>query len=186
MRLVYYICIMPDSAKFIEHIKNTFTREEIPSKSFLVKEGVVAKKLFFIETGCCRCWFNTDDGKEVTMNFGFDGIFVTSMETMISDEPSWYSVETLEPTIAYSISIREFKEIKTTTKEYQEIYCEYIEKRLLHYQELFVSRIRDKPEKRYHELVAQYPEIILRVPQHYIASFLGITSVSLSRIRNRK
>ncbi len=177
---------MPDSEKLIERIKATFTREEFPAKSLLIKEGALAKKLFYIETGACRCWFDTDDGKEVTMNFGFEGSFVSSMETIISNEPSWYSIETLEPTIAYSIPISKFKEEKETSKELQIFFGEFVEKRLLYYQKLFVTRIKNNPEKRYHELLAQHPEIIRRVPQHYIASFLGITPVSLSRIRNRK
>ncbi len=177
---------MPDSAQLLDYIKAAFTREEFPAKSLLVKEGAVAKKLFFIESGCCRCWFNASEGKEVTVNFGFDGVFVSSMETLIADEPSWYSVETLEPTVAYSISVSRFKELKASSHELQASYGEYIEKRLLHYQKLFVARIKDSPEKRYHALLAQHPEIIQRVPQHYIASFLGITAVSLSRIRNRK
>lgn len=177
---------MPDTAAFIARIKDSFTREELPAKSLLVKEGALAKKLFFIETGCCRCWFTTGAGKEVTMNFGFEGVFVSSMETIISAEPSWYSVETLEPTVAYSIPLSTFRELKATSSEFQAAYGHYIEKRLLHYQQLFISRIKDSPEKRYRALLAQHPEIIQRVPQHYIASFLGITAVSLSRIRNRK
>lgn len=58
--------------------------------------------------------------------------------------------------------------------------------RLMYYQKMFLSRIKNSPEERYKELVKQSPHILQRVPQHYIASFLGITSVSLSRIRNRK
>lgn len=177
---------MLDSGNLIQYIKETWTREEHSSKSLLVKEGALARKLFFIETGCCRCWFSSSDGKEVTMNFGFEGSFVSCMESIISDESSWYNVQTLEPTFAYSISLREFKELRATTRAFELIYSQYIERRLLHYQKLFIARIRDNPEKRYRELLAQYPEIIQRVPQHYIASFLGITSVSLSRIRNRK
>lgn len=177
---------MPNSLQLIAQIRTSWMREELPAKSLLVKEGALAKKLFFIETGSCRCWFNTGDGKEITMNFGFEGSFVSSMETNIFGEPSWYTVETLEPAVVYSIPVSKFKELKASVKEFQEFYCEYIEKRLLYYQKLFVSRIKDSPEKRYLELLQQHPEIIQRVPQHYIASFLGITSVSLSRIRNRK
>jgi len=177
---------MPDYAQFIELIVTTWGREELPAKTLLVKEGAVAKKLFYIESGCCRSFFHDADGKEVTMNFGFDGIFICSMETIISDEPSWYSVETLEPTVAYSIPLSKFKELKSNKAGLRLFFTEYLEIRLLHYQKLFVSRIKDSPEKRYRELLAEHPEIIRRVPQHYIASFLGITSVSLSRIRNRK
>jgi CRP-like cAMP-binding protein len=176
---------MPESPEIIDRIKSNFAREEFPAKTLLVKEGALAKKLFFIDKGCCRTWFD-DDGREVTYQFLFEGNFVSSFETIISNAQSWYSVETLEPTVVYSTSIEEFKKRMEAHPHIKAIYYQYIEKRLLLYQKLFVSRIKDSPEKRYRELLSQHPEIIRRVPQHYIASFLGITSVSLSRIRNRK
>jgi CRP-like cAMP-binding protein len=176
---------MPESPEIIDRIKSTFTREEFPAKTLLVKEGALAKKLIYIDKGCCRTWFN-NDGKEVTYQFLFEGNFASSFETIISNEVSWYSIETLEPTVAYSISIDEFKKRVELHPHIKAFYYKYIEQRLLLYQKLFVSHIKDNPEKRYRELLAQHPEIIRRVPQHYIASFLGITSVSLSRIRNRK
>ncbi|MFT3704324.1 MAG: Crp/Fnr family transcriptional regulator [Agriterribacter sp.] len=177
---------MNPSPQFIQQIKNAFLREEFPAKALLIKEGALAKKIFFIDKGCVRTWFNDEDGREITLQFLFEESFLSSLETIISNAPSWYSIETLEPAIAYTLTIEEFKKIRNDHKEVQEFYYGYIEKRLLHYQKLFVSRIRDSPEERYRALLSQHPEIIQRVPQHYIASFLGITSVSLSRIRNRK
>jgi CRP-like cAMP-binding protein len=58
--------------------------------------------------------------------------------------------------------------------------------RFKNYSQLFLSQIKDTPRERYEELIINHPEIIKRVPQHYIASYLGITPISLSRIRNRK
>ena len=176
---------MPDPVDIIERIKSNFTREEFPAKTLLVKEGTLAKKLFYIEKGCCRAWFN-NDGKDVTYQFLFEGNFASSFETIISNAVSWYSVETLEPTVMYSVSIEDFRKRMELHPHIKAFYHDYVEKRLLFYQKLFVAHIKDSPEQRYRELLAQDPEIVLRVPQHYIASFLGITSVSLSRIRNRK
>ena len=68
---------------------------------------------------------------------------------------------------------------------YREFLHEILFQRLEHYARLFLSRIRDTPEQRYKNLLRDHPEIIQRIPQHYIASYLGITPVSLSRIRNR-
>src|SRR6201996_2422728 len=99
---------MPDPQDFIERVKSYYKREEIPAKMLLVKEGALAKKLFFIDKGCCRSWFN-NDGKEVTHQFLFEGTFASSFESIISGEPSWYSVETLEPCVMYSISVDEFR-----------------------------------------------------------------------------
>jgi CRP-like cAMP-binding protein len=176
---------MQRGPKFIERIQTAFNKEEFAAKSLLIKEGTSAKKLFYIEQGCCRNWFQ-NDGKDVTFQFLFEGTFVSSMETIISHSPSWYSVETLEPTIAYSIPIEEFRTLMKTVPQVQAAYFLYMQERLLIYQKLFVSHIKDNPEKRYQQLLKEFPEIVKRVPQHYIASFLGITSVSLSRIRNRK
>lgn len=63
---------------------------------------------------------------------------------------------------------------------------EHLFKRLFQTQKLLLSHLKDTPEQRYKELLKTQPEIIQRVPQHYIASYLGVTSVSLSRIRNRR
>jgi CRP-like cAMP-binding protein len=57
--------------------------------------------------------------------------------------------------------------------------------RMAHYARLFLSRIKDSPQERYQALLREQPEIVRRIPQHYIASYLGITPVSLSRIRGR-
>jgi CRP-like cAMP-binding protein len=176
---------MAEQVDIIQNIKRLFIREEFAVKTLLVKEGAVAKRLFYIEQGCCRAWFN-NDGKDVTFQFIFEEHFASSFETILTNAASWYSVETLEPTVAYSISIEELRQKMETFPHVKAFYYGYVQNRLLFYQQLFVSHIKDNPEQRYRELLIQHPEIILRVPQHYIASYLGITSVSLSRIRNRK
>jgi len=67
-----------------------------------------------------------------------------------------------------------------------DIFQKLVFQRFSIYSHLFLSRIKDTPQERYEDLLQNNPEIIKRVPQHYIASYLGITSVSLSRIRKRK
>jgi CRP-like cAMP-binding protein len=176
---------MAASKETIERIKKSFTREEFPAKTLLIKEGTVAKKLFYLEKGCCRAWLN-NDGKDVTFQFIFEDQFASSFESIIAGAASWYSIETLEPAVVYSIGIDEFKHRMAEHPHIREFYHNYVENRLLFYQGLFVSYIKDNPEQRYKELLLQHPEIVQRIPQHYIASYLGITSVSLSRIRNRR
>ena len=180
-----YICTMPEEPDFVERIKNAYAREEVPAKTLLVKEGTSPKKMFYIDQGCCRCWFN-NDGVEVTFQFLFEGSFASAYETIISGEPSWFSIETLEPAVIYSIPLERFKAARENSPMAMAAYVNYVEQRLMQFQKLFVAHIKDSPEQRYKELLANRPEIVRRIPQHYIASFLGITSVSLSRIRNRK
>jgi len=177
--------MQPQHTAIVSKIKSLFQQEEFGAKAILVTEGKVAHKAYYIEKGVARAWFN-HDGKEVTFQFLFEGEFISSFESILNHEPSWYSIEAIEPLSTYSLSTEEFRQKMEQLPHVKEFYHYYIQQRLLAYQKLFVSQIKDSPEKRYHQLLQQSPEIIQRIPQHYIASYLGITSVSLSRIRNRR
>jgi CRP-like cAMP-binding protein len=168
-----------------EKFRHFFTREEVPAKTILLKEGQTSEKMFYIEKGCIRLSFNKD-GKDITFQFFFEGEGVSSAESFRNDEPSLFSIETIEPCILHILNKKDyFSMIESSSLIKQELEQQTFQ-RLMYYQKLFLSRIKNSPEERYNELLRQSPHILQRVPQHYIASFLGITSVSLSRIRNRK
>ena len=168
-----------------DKFRHLFKRQEVPAKTTILQEGQISKTAYLIEKGCIRCWFN-NNGKDITFQFFFEGEAVSSIESFRTNQPSMFSLETIEQSIIKSISKKDFDYILNNSSILKKETDEHILKRLLFYQKLFLSRIKDNPQKRYDELLKQRPEILLRVPQHYIASYLGITPVSLSRIRNRK
>lgn len=172
-------------AKEWDPFRPYFKQREVPAKTVLLAEGKVSKTMFFIEKGCLRTWIN-NEGKEITTQFFFEGDSVSSIESFRTNQPSLYSIETLEPCILQTISQSDFRQIIENSPELRNKLEEHLFKRFLRSQQLFYSYLKNKPQKRYEELIAQYPHIVQRVPQHYIASYLGITSVSLSRIRNRR
>ncbi len=171
---------------FSEWIKfeNLFQRQEILAKTILLNEGEKSKKAFLIEKGCLRLCFN-NNGKDITFQFFFENEFVSSIESFVGNQPSMFTIESIEPCVIHSITKKDFQSILDNSESIKKQVEEFTFQRMVLYQKLFLSRIKDNPEKRYAELMKSNPEIILRVPQHYIASFLGITPVSLSRIRNR-
>lgn len=173
------------STETIEKIKKIFTKHEFPAKTTLVTEDLIASNIYYIESGAARVYLN-HDGKEITIQFLFEDGFITSIESIISNEKSWYTIETMEPVTVYSIGTNDFKVKMEQFPHVREFYYQYIQQSLLSYQKRMFSQIKNTPEERYKELLKEFPEIVKRVPQHYIASYLGITSVSLSRIRNRK
>jgi len=168
-----------------ERFRHLFKREEIAAKTILVEEGQVSERMFYIEKGSIRLSFN-HDGKDITFQFFFEGEGVSSAESFRSQEPSLFSIETIEPCIVHILNKKDYTLITEQSPLIRQEMEEQIFQRLMYYQKLFLSRIKHSPEERYNELLRQSPHIVQRVPQHYIASFLGITSVSLSRIRNRK
>lgn len=167
-----------------KNFKHYFKKEEFSAKRVILSEGEIATKLYYIHRGCMRNWFN-DKGKDITFQFFIEDSIVTSVESFIASKPSMFTIETIEPCVLYSVTKSDFNSILDQSQIIKEQLNKLAFERLVFYQKLFLSRIKDKPEKRYLDLLENSPDLILRVPQHYIASYLGITSVSLSRIRNR-
>jgi len=165
--------------------RHLFFEKEIASKTILLNEGEVSKNLYFIKKGCLRLWFN-NDGKDITLQFFFEGQAVASIDSFLGSQPSMFTIESIEPSSIISISKDSFEQLLSYYPDLKEGLQEMTYKRFRDYTLLFLSRIKDNPRKLYEDLLKNHPEIIKRVPQHYIASYLGITSISLSRIRNRK
>jgi len=162
-----------------------FKRVEVKAKTVLLEEGKISKQAWYIEKGCIRSWFN-NKGKDITFQFFFEGEGVSSVESFRTNQPSLFTVETIEPSVLFNITKTNFQEIIDSEPAIKKEVEEQTFRRLVFYQRLFLSRIKNNPRERYEELLQQRPEILKRVPQHYIASYLGITPVSLSRIRNRR
>ena len=169
----------------LKEFNHFFKEQEIPAKTILLHEGQISKTMFFIEKGCLRTWIN-NDGKEITTQFFFEGDGVSSIESFRTNQPSLYSIESLEPCILKTLSQKDFQIILESSPELRKKLEDHLFRRLFQSQQLLYSFLKNKPKKRYDELIKQHPLIIQRVPQHYIASYLGITPVSLSRIRNRQ
>lgn len=164
-----------------------FNRLEVPAKTTLLEEGEVSKKLYIIEKGCIRVWFN-NNGKDLTTQFFFENESVASIESFMKKLPSPTNIETIEPSVLWWIHKHDLDKILKEIKEIPELRDSLINKlfeRTFDYMKYFVSFIKDSPVERYTNLIKERPQIILRVPQHYIASYLGITTVHLSRLKSK-
>lgn len=168
-----------------DNFKDIFQEKDIPAKTILLNEGETARYIYFIKKGCLRLWFNKD-GRDITFQFFFEGQAVASIDSFLSKQPSMFTLESIEPSSIISLSKENLERLQQLYPEMKEGFQEIMFQRLRNYSNLFLSRIKDTPQERYEDLIKNHPEIIKRVPQHYIASYLGITPISLSRIRNRK
>lgn len=167
-----------------EKFNHLFKRQEIPAKTILLREGEISKNAYLIEKGCLRTWFN-NDGNDITTQFFFEGDSVSSIESFRTNQPSLFNIESIEPCIIQTISKNDFQFVVDSSSNIKVELEERIFERLVHCQKLLLSHIKDSPQKRYEEILDQRPDIIMRIPQHYIASYLGITKVHLSRIKSK-
>jgi CRP-like cAMP-binding protein len=175
----------PDFPLNWEKYAHLYKEITVPAKTVLLREGEISRQAFLIRKGCLRLSFN-DNGKDITFQFFFEGLGVSSFESFRNGKPSLFGIESLEPCNLLVISKKDHDQLIAEAPGYKELLEEALYQRLEHYTRLFLSRIRDSPRKRYEDLLKEQPQIIRRVSQHYIASYLGITPVSLSRIRNKR
>jgi len=164
-----------------------FTRVSVPAHTRLLAEGEISTKAYLIEKGAVRIWFN-HDGKDITSQFFFENQTVSSIESLKKSIPSRVSMETIEPSVLWRIEKHHLEQVLEEMNEIREIrnfITDALFERTFHYMDHFLSFIRDTPEERYLKLLKETPQIIIRVPQHYIASYLGISGVHLSRIKGK-
>ena len=174
------------SHKWDEYI-GYYNRIEVPAKTVLLKEGEISQKAFFVEKGCLRAWFDKN-GKDITFQFAFENDMFSGAESFRKSIPSFFTIETIDPSILHWIHKKDLDKIMDDARQIPEMKDNMLNaafERQYHYMKHFLSFIRDTPEQRYLNLVKEKPHIVQRVPQQYIATYLGITPVSLSRIRNR-
>jgi len=162
-------------------------RLELPAKTILLEEGKVSGQYIFIEKGCVRLFFN-NDGNDKTVQFFFENEGITSFESFVNNTPSAFTIETIEPSIVYLLPkqyvIRLMNEL-SHEPDFLSMMMQLSSLRQTHYINEFVSFIRDTPEERYQRLLTERPHIVQRVPQHYIATYLGVSTVHLSRIKSK-
>lgn len=158
---------------------------EVPARHVLLREGDIARKAFYIEKGCARVWF-MHDGKQISFQFFFEGDVVCSVESYSKSVPSPYSIETIEPSVVRWISKHDMDRAIREDEFLHDYLAAWAVESQATFIRHFFSFLKDNPYERYTGLIREHPKIIQRVPLQYIASYLGISPVSLSRIRSRK
>lgn len=167
-----------------KEIEKLFVQREVPAKFTLLKEGKISDRMFLVKKGCLRSYFYKE-GKDITFQFFFENDGVASAESFFENKPSKFNIETIEKTVLLEFPKKYYFEAIEKMPELKNMMFKGMQKRVFQYMDYMMSYIKDKPVERYMNLIKTRPEIIQRVPQHYIASYLGMTSVSLSRIRNK-
>ena len=154
-----------------------------PGKNeFLLREGQVCRQLYFLESGALRGYYNLG-GKEITHWFGFENDFITSFHSFITQEPAVENIQLLEGSVLWKISKDKLTELLNRYQDIERLLRIVYEKYYIRLEERFVNAQFKSAKERYEQLVQQTPHIIERVPLGLIASYLGISQETLSRIR---
>lgn len=175
----------PISDDTIRTLKEHVTLCHFPKKYQLIKADMFCKSAYFIEKGMTRSFWLVN-GEEITTSFSDEGGIVFSMDELYYNKPSEEFVETLEDVVAYRISLTDLLRLFETNIELANW------GRVIHqneYRRLHRShkeRLTLSAKDRYEEFKQQFPQVCQRAQLGYIASYLGITQSTLSRLRAQK
>lgn len=155
---------------------------EFPKGHILSEEGKAENFLYFLEKGIVRAYSN-HKGEEVTFWFGMEGSVVCSMMNYIKNKPSYESLELLEDCRLYQIRTSIIRNLYEQNIDWANWGRKYIELEILKTENRLIEQQFMSATERYQSILKNNPSLIQRVPLGILASYLGITQVSLSRIR---
>jgi len=176
--------ISPLSDAATEAFSAVAREEELPKGHLLIKAGTVCNYIYFIEKGLSRTFYYKD-GKDITDWISAEGSFAASVVSFITRQPDIRNVELLEPSNICAVSYNNLEHLYTQYHEIERLGRLLVSFGLVQLQQRFDDLHFASAQERYMKLMNTQPSLINRVPLGIIASYLGITQETLSRIRAR-
>lgn len=152
----------------------------------LSKPGIVPQQVFFICKGIVRVMVTDRDGQEHTTHFALENQFIADYTNFILQQPSFYTLEALEPTEVVVMPRKAVEWGYENLQEGQKLGRLIAEYYFIYHDNRIKNLYTRTPKERYDSITDVFPNIHNRVPQHMIASFLGITPIHLSRLKKAK
>ena len=172
------------SAADEEIIRRLFHKKSFKKGDHLLSAGNVCRHIIFIETGLVRYYINSD-GEEQTNYFNKEGEFVCDYPSFLPQIPSNVNIQSLEDTTIFAINFNDMQQFYRDVEHGERFGRLGIEHVFTNIISQMMSLYTDPPEVRYRKFISNYADIGQRIPQYYIASYVGIKPQSLSRIRKR-
>jgi len=171
------------SPKAAEEIANTFAPKEIKKNNFLFKEGKVCDEYFFLENGFIRAFANDIEGNEVTTNFYSSGQVVFEVSSFFNRTISKENFQAIVDCQGWYITYEQLNNLFHSMHDFRDFGRSILVKGFSSLKIRMLSMITETAELRYDTLLKTNPEIFQQATLKHIASYLGITDTSLSRIR---
>lgn len=183
--LIHYIkALHPLGDAALNAVKENFKEIVVAKNEYLVTEGKLCRHMYFLQQGALRGYYTLEE-KEITHWFAFENDFVTSFHSFITGQPAVENIQLLEGSILWSISKERLDALLDCFPEIERLVRIIYEKYYIRLEERFVNSQFKPAAERYQDLLKHSPHIIERASLGHIASYLGISQETLSRIRGR-
>ncbi|MGN7762500.1 Crp/Fnr family transcriptional regulator [Paenibacillus sp. 22594] len=177
---------LPQAAQLSDEDWNLFVErtrtKRIPKGVTLIQAGQLVKHAYFCTMGLFRLYYTLQDGREYNVAFTVENDFATSYGAMVMGTPSFFTIEAMEDSAVIEISYDVLKELMDKSRAWERFVYKSVERLYIRKEERERELLYLTAKERYDVFLVKYPGLGHRIPQYHIASYLGITPVSLSRI----
>lgn len=173
-----YVQLPPEE---MDNILSKFKRKIIKKNEFVLQQGEICSDLIFVQSGCLRLYYLQDE-VEVSVWFALKHSSAIEIYSFISETPTNYFLQAIEETEILYLPKTALNKLYETYPKMQEMMRKFWEDVILHLLQRFTALQRDSAEQRYLDLLNK-PALLQTIPQKYLASFIGVTPTSLSRIK---
>lgn len=168
-----------------EFCKTIFIPRKIRKKQFLLQEGDPCKYTTFVNKGCLRSFSVNDKGAEHTIQFALEGWWIGDMYSFLTGEPSTSNIEALEDSELLLLDVPSRERLFNSIPRFDRFFRLLLENNYIATHRRLMATMSGTAEERYLAFANTYPQIVQRVPQHMVASYLGLTPETISRIRQQ-
>ena len=174
-----------DEEEFL-HFAQQFHEKKIKKKQFLAQPDFHTRYKYFVISGTLRSYFVDADGEELTTQFAIENWWISDFNAYLYQQPATLFIVALEDSVLLELSFEKEQELKARNHKYETLFRIMAERGLaFEHRRLLWNRALNA-EERYNKFTEDFPYFIFRVPQYMLASYLGMTPVFLSNIRNKK
>lgn len=169
----------------LQMIREVSVIRKLRRNQYLLQEGDIWRFNAFITKGCLRTYSVDDKSVEHVLNFAIENYWVGDRESLLNGTPSRFNIDAIEESILILISKDNFARLMKSIPQFQDLVNLIIERSFVASQDRINNSISLNAEEKYRSFIEKQPQIALRVPQHMIASYLGMAPETLSRIRKQ-
>jgi CRP-like cAMP-binding protein len=171
-----------EAAFFVAH----FTERKVKKRQFIIQPDFIAKYRVFVAQGTFKAYVIDKNGQEQVISLAMNGWWISDPNSFIYQQPATMFVEALEDSIILQLGFENEQILKAYSHQFETFFRTVAERGLAFMQRRLIASLTLTAEERYEQFAKKHPQFLQRVPQYSIASYLGMTTQYLSRIRKKQ